>query len=111
MKTLPPCKGFLGYVFGHRFEPRYTRMPYSVVTSPEEFAMKKITDIVQEYKNNEEADSTKFRLAISGLASIRAITKRNVIGIYTRDICIHCGVVVENMLQTTSNERRLDTEL
>jgi hypothetical protein len=113
--TLPTCKGFLGFVFGHRFEPRYSKLQPTKETTSEEFVASKIAELVNNFKpgSNDSVDDKEFKLRAitTAIANLREMHKKVIPGTYCRDICIHCGFVVENFNVPSGGERRLDTEL
>ena len=84
--NLPPCKGFFGKIFGHKFEPRYDTEPSGENAKVE--AVKLITDKSQEILESIEYLETVISSALSYFSDNEKAT-------YVCDVCSRCGTIIK----------------
>jgi hypothetical protein len=108
------CCGILGFIFGHKFKPRYSEKLSLASNEVTLEAIKNIRESYEKLCGQVKAISTDQELRKEGQQQIVEVTKVKVPieKHYHRDICIRCGTeVMLNLPLTPTPTRRLDTDI
>jgi hypothetical protein len=84
------CKGILGFIFGHNFQPRYTAT--EITNDPIIQAVTSVKEMVAQFRSSGTTSRDEYVISEGFKVIKHALSTTNNKGSYVKDICRRCGV-------------------